>query len=93
MSHSQPSPSPSRPLCRPNLANRVYARGGAALQSVFDVFLHAAQVQQASAASLVSGQSDLTHGDSAVAQNLTSQLRKSEHLGKGNGPTPVLHSA
>lgn len=49
---------------------------------MFDVFLHAAQVQQASAASLVSEQSDLTRVDSSVAQNFTSQ-RKSEHLGKG----------
>lgn len=57
-------------------------RGGSCLK-ISDVFLHAAQVQQASAASLVPEQSDLTHVDSSVAQNLTSQSRKSEHLGKG----------
>lgn len=50
---------------------------------MFDVFLHATQVQQASATRLLSGRSDLTHVDSSVAQNRTSQWRKSEHVGKG----------
>lgn len=71
---SLPSADPTWPV--------VCTRGGSCLK-ISDVFLHAAQVQQASAASLVPEQSDLTHVDSSVAQNLTSQSRKSEHLGKG----------
>lgn len=68
--------------------------GGAALKSVFDVFLHVAQVQRASAARLVPEQSDRTHVDSSVAQYLTSQSRKSEPLGEGErGYAYTLHSA
>lgn len=69
-------PHPPIPSADPTwLMARAYTRAwGSCLKSVFDVFLHTAQVRQASAARLVSEQSDLTHVDSSV--HLTSQSRE-----------------
>lgn len=64
--HPPISPIPS--------ADPTWLARGSCLKSVFDVFLHTAQVRQASAARLVSEQSGLTRVDSSV--HLTSQSRE-----------------
>lgn len=73
------------PSADPTWLARVHTRArGSCLKSVFDVFLHTAQVRQASAARLVSEQSGLTHVDSSV--HLTSQSREKIWM-RGRGYT------